>query len=227
MKSKSFHKPEEQETTTGKNWGRWLRAPYVRVEYCCLCCCYTCVCTLAIQCKFNFCLLALSCWGKLLPSGSVTSTGDDTGSTSMPLLTSISSQLLSQSEYSYPIPIHPYVIITISLIPILQVSFPVSFLSHQSHSQSHSYPISLIPSLISIPSVSFPCHQYNFCTTQSYSHVNGPSLTLLCSLLCQVFCCHTRVCGHSTVQEHYPGESCLFQKVRNSPSSLPPIDLAA
>ena len=92
--------------------------------------------------------------------------------------------------------------------------------------QSHSYTASLIPSLIPIPSVSFPCHQYNFCTTQSYSHVNGPSLTLLCSLLCQVFCCHTRVCGHSTVQAHYPGESRLFQKVRNSPSSLPPIDLA-
>ena len=100
-----------------------LRALYVGVE-CCLCCCYSCVCTLAIQYKFTFCLLALSCWGKLLASGSVTSTGGDTGSTSMPLLMSISSQLLSQSEYSCPIPIHPYVIITITLIPILPVSFP-------------------------------------------------------------------------------------------------------
>ena len=68
----------------------------------------------------------------------------------MPLLTSISSQLLSQSEYSYPIPIHPYVIITISLILILQVSFPVSFLSHQSHSHATniiSVPPSPIPML--------------------------------------------------------------------------------
>ena len=31
-----------------------LRAPYVRVEYCCLCCCYSCICTLAIQYKSPF-----------------------------------------------------------------------------------------------------------------------------------------------------------------------------
>ena len=135
-----------------------------------------------------FYLLALSCWGRLLLFGRATFSGVDTESKSMPLLMSISSQLLSQSECAWP----------------------------------HSHTTSMLYSLIPIPPVSFPYHQYNF----YHIPMLLTSLTLLCGLLCQVFCCHARVCGDSTVQAHYPGERCLLQKVRNSPSLLLPLDLS-
>ena len=98
--------------------------------------------------KVIFYLLALSYWGKQLLFGRATFSGDDTESKSMPLLTNISSQLLSQSECIWP---HSDATsMSHSLIPIPPVTFP--------YHQSHSYTNSLIPIL----SVSFPCHQYNF-----------------------------------------------------------------
>ena len=152
-----------------------------------------------------FYLLALSCWGRLLLFGRATFSGVDTESKSMPLLMSISSQLLSQSECTWP---HSHTTSMLySLIPIPPACYTVSFPYHQSHSH--------ITSLI-------PYHQYNF----YHIPMLLASLTLLCGLLCQVFCCHARVCGDSTVQAHYPGERCLLQKVRNSPSLLLPLDLS-
>ena len=193
MKSKSFHKPEKQETTTGKSWGRWF------------------ACTV----RGSWMLFVLLLLMRMHTSYTVQIHLLFASSVLLGKAIGIWKRYIHWRRYRK----HEYATAdehfkSVALPKWVQLPHSNTSICYHYH-HSHSYIASLIP----IPLVPFLCHQYCY-------HATSPIPMLIWRCLCQVFCCHTRVCCHSTVQAHYPGESRLFQKVRNSPSSLPPIDPA-